>query len=91
MVQVDIQCSTTVTDYNSNMGGVDLADQLRSYYNVPRRSRKWWYRMSAEIFVKLLEHIQKHMNSSHTNPILLILDKHETHVSLKTKTVKRQY
>ncbi|GFO19343.1 PiggyBac transposable element-derived protein 4-like [Plakobranchus ocellatus] len=24
------------------MGGVDLADQYRSYYQVGRASRKWW-------------------------------------------------
>lgn len=38
--------------------------------------------MSSEVFVKLLEHIQKHMSSSRENPIMLLLDNHETHVSL---------
>lgn len=33
---------TPVLDYNSNMGGVDLADQYRSYYEVGRSGKKWW-------------------------------------------------
>lgn len=38
--------------------------------------------MTAPIFVKLLEHIQNHTKSSPTSPILLLLDNHETHVSV---------
>lgn len=41
----EIKCPVIVTDYNSNMGGVDLADQLRSTYCVDRKSRKWWHRI----------------------------------------------
>ena len=29
--------------YNNNMGGVDLAGQLASYYRIWLRSRKWWH------------------------------------------------
>ena len=31
-----------IVNYNSYMGGVDLADQLRSYYPIGRESKKWW-------------------------------------------------
>jgi hypothetical protein len=31
-----------ITSYNKFMGGVDLSDQLRSYYPVGRDSVKWW-------------------------------------------------
>jgi hypothetical protein len=30
-------------DYNDNMNGVDVADQLRIYYPVRLKSRKWWH------------------------------------------------
>ena len=30
-------------DYNDNMNGVDVADQLRVYYSTKLRSRKWWH------------------------------------------------
>ena len=33
---------SSIRHYNANMGGVDLADQLRSYYKVGRPSKKWW-------------------------------------------------
>ena len=28
------------------MGGVDKHDQLRQYYNVERKSIKWWHRIA---------------------------------------------
>ena len=31
-----------IVKYNAHMGGVDKADQLRSYYKVGRTSKKWW-------------------------------------------------
>lgn len=31
-----------VDQYNKNMGGVDLADQLRKYYSVGRTSYRWY-------------------------------------------------
>uniref|UniRef100_A0A4W3GL10 PiggyBac transposable element-derived protein 4-like n=1 Tax=Callorhinchus milii TaxID=7868 RepID=A0A4W3GL10_CALMI len=32
----------SVIDYNKHMGGVDISDQMRSYYPVGRPSKKWW-------------------------------------------------
>jgi hypothetical protein len=40
-----------VADYSKFMGGVDTANQLRSYYERDRRSKKWWDRL----FLALLE------------------------------------
>ena len=40
VVQKDIP--QPVLYYNSNMGGVDMMDQFRSYYKVGRKSHKWW-------------------------------------------------
>ncbi|XP_067826911.1 piggyBac transposable element-derived protein 4-like isoform X1 [Heptranchias perlo] len=42
-----IGCSGTlkpqaVIEYNKYMGGVDISDQMRSYYPVGRPSKKWW-------------------------------------------------
>lgn len=42
-------------------------------------SKTGW--MNADIFVKVLEHIKKNMNSSVDNKVLLIVDNRETHVS----------
>ena len=33
---------SSIRNYNAHMGGVDLADRLRSYYKVGRPSKKWW-------------------------------------------------
>ena len=32
----------SIIDYNMHMGGVDLNDQLCSYYRIGRASHKWW-------------------------------------------------
>ena len=34
-----------VPDYQAFMRGVDRGDQLMGYYNIRRRSRKWWKRV----------------------------------------------
>ncbi|XP_021342234.1 piggyBac transposable element-derived protein 4-like [Mizuhopecten yessoensis] len=51
---------TVIIDYNRNMGGVDLADQLGKYYTITRRTLKWW--------LKLFFHM---MNLAITNAYIL--------------------
>lgn len=41
---------TVIVDYISKMGGVDLSDQLMTYYSFLRKSCKWW----RKLFVHLL-------------------------------------
>ena len=40
-----------ICDYNDNMGGVDLHDQLQVYYSIGRKGMKWWRR----VFWRLVE------------------------------------
>lgn len=40
--------------------------------------------MTASIFLKVLEHLKKYSKRSREDPILLIIDNHETHCSLET-------
>lgn len=39
---VCVEKPKSISLYNNNMGGVDRSDQLRSYYNSCRISRKWY-------------------------------------------------
>nr|XP_039248220.1 piggyBac transposable element-derived protein 4-like [Styela clava] len=48
---VQLKCPPLLKDYNSYMGGVDLADQMRKYHNMTRKSNVWYRR----VFVYLLE------------------------------------
>ena len=50
---VDIPCPYMIHDYNTFMGGVDLADQVMCYYAVGRKSMKWWRR----VFWRMLDHV----------------------------------
>ena len=34
-----------VVDYNGGMKGVDLSDQMATYYATPRRARKWYHNL----------------------------------------------
>lgn len=40
-----VPCPTLVKDHNNQMGCVDKTDQLKSTYEIDRRSRKWWHRI----------------------------------------------
>ncbi len=44
-------CPKAFAGYGKYMGGVDTANQMRSYYERDRRSKKWWHRL----FYSLLE------------------------------------
>ena len=47
----NVECPPLLPDYQAYMRGIDRADQLMGYYNVGRRSKKWWKR----VFAYLLE------------------------------------
>lgn len=38
----DTSCPKAVVDYTKYMRGVDRFDQMKEYYSVSRRSKKWW-------------------------------------------------
>ncbi|XP_033232106.1 uncharacterized protein LOC117183060 [Belonocnema kinseyi] len=38
--------------------------------------------MTAEIFVEYLQHFQRHVNASAQNPVLFLLDNHESHLCI---------
>ena len=42
--RLDVPCPPLLEDYQQFMRGVDRGDQLVGYYNIGRRSRKWWKR-----------------------------------------------
>ncbi|XP_026326754.1 uncharacterized protein LOC113235308 [Hyposmocoma kahamanoa] len=48
--------------------------------SIGATNRTGW--INSEIFVQVLRHIQKHTLSSKENPILLLCDNHESHISL---------
>ena len=47
----NVECPPLLPDYQAYMRGIDRGDQLMGYYNVGRRSKKWWKR----VFAYLLE------------------------------------
>lgn len=46
-----IDAPMIVDDYNKNMGGVDVGDQLLVYYALGRKTLKWW----RHVFWRLIE------------------------------------
>ena len=40
-----------VKDYNENMSGIDLSDQMLSYYSTPRKTIRWY----RKIFFRLID------------------------------------
>ena len=48
--RIEVQRPFIVKDYNENMGGVDIADQLISYYRMSFRSKKFYHRLIFHLF-----------------------------------------
>ena len=42
---IQIPSSPVLVHYQKHMRGVDVQDQLRSYYSVQRRDHKWWHKI----------------------------------------------
>jgi Transposase IS4 len=42
---LEVPCPNIVSYYNRYMGGVDLVDQLKGYYGIDRKSKRWWIRL----------------------------------------------
>lgn len=43
-----------IVDYVKNMGGVDLSDQIVQYYDILRKTVKWWKKVFFHLFNLLL-------------------------------------
>ena len=57
---------SALPDYQSFMRGIERGDQLLGYYNVGRRSKKWWKRVFAyllEVSVLNVYILQKSSNT----------------------------
>ena len=52
MVNIPFYRLNVIDFYNYNMGSVDIADQLRTYYRIDHwlRNRKWWWSIFLWIF-----------------------------------------
>ena len=46
----DVACPGPIAFYNKYMGGVDHADQIISFYDLDRKSQKWW----QKVFFRML-------------------------------------
>lgn len=42
LLHKEVQIPPPILEYNQNMEGVDLSDQAISYYNVLRKTQKYW-------------------------------------------------
>lgn len=49
--QISVSCPRIVTEYNTHMGGVDLADMMIALYRTPTKSHRWY----LSIFWQLID------------------------------------
>ena len=68
--KINVKCPEAIVDYNKHMGGVDLGDQYRKYYQVRMKSRKYY----KYIFWLLFEICTlKFVSSTHLFYIAIVL------------------
>jgi hypothetical protein len=73
---IEVPCPQAIINYNKYMGGVDLADQNRSYYGVGRESVKFWKYLSWYLF-----------NTAIVNAFIIF---RQTHLELPRPLTKKQ-
>ena len=81
----DVALQTPVHMYNKSMGGVDLNDQLRSYYPSGRSGKKWWrkvlwYLLDVSICNSVAEKLSPHSAFHRT---------HRTQLQFRPELVKQ--
>lgn len=47
--------------------------------------------MNSELFVKVIKHFIKHTSATPENPALLIMDNHESHLSIKVLNLAKKF
>ena len=68
---ISIECPKSIADYNKFMGGVDIGDQYRKYYQVRMKSKKaykyiFWFLVEVSILNAFILH--RYSPSTHRNP-----------------------
>ncbi|XP_049957670.1 piggyBac transposable element-derived protein 4-like [Schistocerca serialis cubense] len=49
-----VECLVALKTYNEYMGGVDLADQMSTLYDLDRKSDKWWKKVSYKLLLTIV-------------------------------------
>ena len=65
--QIAVQCPPLLPDYQAFMRGVDRGDQMIGFYNVGRRSKKWWKRVFSHILECCI--LNAYILDSHVRPL----------------------
>lgn len=86
--KVPVPCPDSIIKYNANMGGVDLADQNRSYYSVGRESTKFWRYLAWYLFNTAI--INSYIIYTHSLARPLTRKQHTvTHLKYRIQVVKQ--
>ena len=71
-----VRKSTMIVEYNTYMGGVDIADQLVTYYSFSHCSRKWWKRVHLlEVYmvnVYIMYSSKNHKKLTHLDFVVMV-------------------
>ena len=65
--RIDIPCPPLLPDYQAFMRGVDRSDQMIGFYNIGRRSKKWWKRAFSHIIECAI--LNAYVLDSHVHPL----------------------
>lgn len=83
VIQVD--CPVVIDDYNTFMGGVDMADQYMCYYTLGRKTRKWWRHVFWRLFDQAILNALIIYRSNHRNSLQRILSHKDFRLQLAHK------
>ena len=84
--RLKVPCPTIIKEYNSQMNGVDIDDQLKTSYEIDGKSRFWYH---LRIFFNLMDSVVVNTHSIYKKKVNAKMSLHNFKIILAESLINR--